>query len=379
MIGKFPNSTETIIIGAGVIGLSIAFHLAVQDYSDVIVLDKFDFLGYGSSGRSAGGFRQQFSRPEKIQLALYSKDFFDTFDERFGMSLSFKKHGYLLLAQSEDENRQLIKDYQLQRSFNIPVEHLDISELSKRFGYLNVTDLKGANICLEDGYLDPHSLMQAYMNRAREAGIKIVFGNEVTKILCQDKDPHFQLHTLLGTIKCKNLVNAAGAWSGKIARYIGENLPLQVRKRQIFVSGPYKNVNDTPLVIQSKDPFYFRKEGDSFILSIAEVDEIDERCYDEPPFMWENALELAIRASIRVPQFENLTLCRGWAGLRTITPDTKPILSKSSIHPNLFHACGMSGHGVCLSPAVGYLMARLILNSSEVENQLTSFCLRRFE
>lgn len=378
MTNEVPETTEIAIIGAGVIGLGIAFFCAEAGFRDIVVLDKFDFFGYGSSGRSAGGFRQQFSEPAKIRLAQLSKTFYDSFEERFDIPLSFKKEGYLLLAQTKSEFEALQRDAVLQKTFNIPVETLSPDEITKRYSYLFVDDLYGANICLDDGYFDPHSILQAYYRESKKRGVQITFGVTVTSIEKKETTKDFIVRTDRGKISSKILVNAAGAWSGHIAGMVHEKIPVAPRRRQIFVSAPFNDIGLTPLIIQNSDPFYFRKEGRGFILSIAEIDEIPLSLYDEPPLRWDAADILAERATKRVPIFEKLTLSRAWAGMRTITPDSLPIISQSLIHENLYHACGMSGHGMCFSPATGTLITSLII-SDQKQNTLTeNFSLKRF-
>jgi len=373
-----PATTDIVIIGAGVIGLGIAYHLAEMGQRRVIVVDKFNFLGGGSSGRSAGGFRQQFPLEEKIRLAKLSKQFFDAFPERFEFPLNFKKKGYLLLAQTEEEEKNLVRDRVVQLKCQVPVEHLDQADIGQRFPYLMTADIKGANFCREDGYLDPHSLLQAYLQGAIRAGHTIFFGCEVTNITWDSLRKSFQIVTSSGTITCGTLINAAGAWANTIASFLGEQLPLRVRKRQIFVSGPFPEIKETPLIIQSHDPFYFRKEGDCFILSVAEEDIIAEELFDSPPLDWSHSALLAERASTRVPQFEELRLSKGWAGLRTLTPDTKPVVCRSQVCDSFYHACGLSGHGITFSPAIGSLMARLVTGDQSVHELLKPFALDRF-
>ncbi|MFC1851818.1 NAD(P)/FAD-dependent oxidoreductase [candidate division CSSED10-310 bacterium] len=378
MIDQIPTHTHTLVIGAGVTGLSIAYHLARYKSEDVLVLDQFDLLGFGSSGRSAGGFRQQFSQLDNISLAMGSKSFFEHFEENFGINLSLKKNGYLLLAQSGEELESLHKDCHLQQSLKLPVEHLGPDKLASRFPYLNRSDLLGANLCLEDGYLDPHSLLQGYLNAILEAGYKVLFGVKVRQIKQHQKNGTFIVNTSQGSLMCTQIINAAGAWSSQIAAMIGETLPVKVRKRQIFVSDSFPLIGETPLIIQMHQPFYFRKEGDVFLLSIAETDPLTKESYEDPPVNWSSTAILAERAIQRVPLFENLSLVRAWAGLRTLTADDKPILCRSLINPFVFHACGLSGHGISFSPSVGRLMAGLIHNQAPLVKQLRPFRLDRF-
>ncbi|MBN2385017.1 FAD-binding oxidoreductase [bacterium] len=359
------RTSEIAIIGAGVTGLAIASHLVELGCRQILVLDKFPFPGCGSSGKSAGGFRQQFSNAALITLAKTSKPFFDTFSDRFDFPLNFKKRGYLLLAQSDPENQQLVEDCRLQHSHGLPVEHFGPRELARRFPYLETNDLAGANLCLEDGYLDPNSLLQAYGQTVAMAKQPVFFDTEVQSIRALGSNPGFVLTTSRGNMHARIVVIAAGAWSASLANRLGETLPLEVRKRQIFVSAPFPAIPESPLVIQGLDPLYFRKEGDSFILSIAEIDPVRPEQYDDPPLDWSHASLLAERAATRVPLFNDLCLRRAWAGLRTLTPDSMPILGQSTVHENLYYACGLSGHGICFSPAVGNSMAQLILHHDQ--------------
>jgi len=178
-----------------VIGLSIAYHLSLLKVKDVIVLDQFDFIGCGSSGCSAGGFRQQFSDEEKIALARESKVFFDNFDAKFNIPLSMKKLGYLLLARTQGELEQLQVEWRLQRSQDLPVEHLEPADLAIRFPYLQTEDLVEANLCLDDGYLNPHNLLQGFFKEASKAEYTLDYGNRVTRLSRKSNEKGYLLKT----------------------------------------------------------------------------------------------------------------------------------------------------------------------------------------
>lgn len=347
---------EIAIIGGGIIGTSIAYYLAQKRAEDVILLEK-GMLGEGSTSKCAGGIRLQFSTEINIAFSLASMEIWNHFPEVTEVDIGFKKVGYLFLATTEDEWTTFQANVRMQQQFGIPVELLSPTEIAYRWPFLKVNDLAGGTFCSAEGYAGPYEALTAFARGARIGGVKIYEGTEVIEIK-QEKGGFYSLKTNKGEFFSRLVVMATGPYAGQTGELVGIKIPVLPYRRQIFFTAPFPWLPDqVPLTIDFHRGWYFRREGKGLLLSGPKDNlssfnmHID---YEAMALTAENSMR-------RVPVMERAQIIRGWAGLYEISPDHHAILGEVPSLPGFFLANGFSGHGFQHSPAVGKVMAELLL------------------
>lgn len=365
---------DVVIIGGGVIGLSIAYHLGQRKAGKIVLLEKGQ-LGEGSTSRCVGGIRTQFSTEINIRFSLESMKTFDHFEEEFGVNPEFKRIGYLFLATTDQEVKVFQQNLILQKQFGIPVEWLHPDEIRRRFPYLKMDDILGGTFSPRDGYAGPSEVLSGFTNGARRAGVRIYEGVEAKEILV-DKGRVTGVRTTGGEISSSVVVNAGGPHASLVAEMAGLRIPVKPLRRQVFVTAPFHLTDQTiPLTIDFHRGWYFRQEVDGLLLS----GPLDR----EPSFNTNTDYEAMVEASenaiYRVPALEKAQIARGWAGLYEISPDNHAILGKVPGLEGFILANGFSGHGFQHSPAVGKVISELILEGKASMIDISSLSIERFE
>jgi len=366
------KTAEIVIIGGGIIGASIAYHLAVKRVRGVVLLEK-GFLGEGSTAKCAGGIRRQFSTEINIRFSLESLKLWDHFQEITGVDLGFKKVGYLFLAATERDWKVLQESADLQRRLGVPVEILPPEEIRYRWPFIYTEDLKGGTYCAQDGYAGPYEALTGFIQGARRGGVEILERTEVLTLLRRG-DRVLGVQTDKGEIAAPIVVNAAGPWAGEVGQRAQAPVPVEPFRRQLFFTAPFPYLPETiPLIIDYHRAWYCRREGSGMLLSGPKD--------DFPSFNQHVDYEAMVQASeaaiYRIPILEKAAIVRGWAGSYEISPDRHAILGE---HPELkgfFLANGLSGHGFQHSPAIGKVTAEEILGETP-SLDLSSLSLRRF-
>jgi sarcosine oxidase subunit beta len=363
-----------VIIGGGIVGLSIAYSLALKRAGRIILIEKGQ-LGEGSTSRCVGGIRTQFSTEINIRFSLESLKTFDQFEEEFGIAPEFKRVGYLFLATTEGETEIFKQNIRLQEKFNIPVELLSPEQITARWPYLRTDDILGGTFCSWDGYAGPNEILSGFANGAKRKGVKIYEGAEVTGISLA-KGKIRSVKTKDEEISTPMVVNAGGPYAALIGEMVGIKIPVRPLRRQIFITAPFHLTDRSiPLTIDFHRGSYFRQEGDGLLLS-GPLD-------PEPGFNlnidYEAMAEASENAMHRVPVLERAHIARGWAGLYEISPDHHAILGKVSEVEGFILANGFSGHGFQHSPAVGKVIAELIVDGEATTIDISPLSIERFE
>ncbi|HKO98363.1 MAG TPA: FAD-dependent oxidoreductase [Pyrinomonadaceae bacterium] len=369
------ETADVVIIGSGIVGSSIAYHLAEQGCTNVLVIEREAHQGKGSTGKSMGGVRVQFSTPVNIEMSRYSIDFFSRFDEVVGHPADYRAHGYLFCATNERHLDYLKANRERQRSLGVDnVELVSATDILKFVPQLRVDDIIGGTFCPTDGFVDPHSVMMGFMLKARERGVRLWLDTEVTGIETEAPNggrlsesaassPH-QITGVLtskGLVSTRTIVNAAGPWAATVARMAGADLPVEPLRRQLVPTEPFAELPQRfPMVIDMSTGFHFRREGKGILLAWNDPDETPGFKTDFDPAFIEKILT---RAADRVPCLidAEVNTRRAWAGLYEMTPDHHAIIGPAPNVSGLFFANGFSGHGVMHSPASGRITADLIL------------------
>jgi sarcosine oxidase subunit beta len=368
------KSADVVILGGGVIGTSIACQLARKKAGRVVLLEKGQ-LGEGSTGRCVGGIRTQFSTEINILFSLESLKIFERFQEEFGVDPEFKRIGYLFLATTSPEMEVFKENVTLQKRFHIPVELLDGDEIKKRWPYLRTDDIVGGTFCTRDGYAGPSEVLSGFAAAARRAGVKIHEGLEALGIGTKNGKVEC-VKIREGKISTGVVVNAAGPHAAAVGAMAGVEIPVRPLRRQIFVTAPFRLAEQgIPLTIDFHRGWYFRQEVDGVLLS----GPLDK----EPSFNlntdYEAMAETVENAMVRVPALEKARIARGWAGLYEISPDHHAILGKVPEVGGFILANGFSGHGFQHSPAVGKVIAELIVDGEAKSIDISSLSIERFK
>jgi sarcosine oxidase, subunit beta len=355
------RTAEVVIIGGGIVGSSIAYHLTATGCKGVLVMERESAQGKGSTGKSMGGVRAQFSTPVNIQMSLYSIHFYSRFDEQLGYPCGYRAQGYLFCATSDTHMAYLRQNHATQTTLGLKdARLLSGEEIRSRFPQLRGDDVVGGSFCSSDGFVDPYSAMNGFMSWACDHGAELWKNCAVTGIGC-DSSGIAMVESGRGEVATRTVVNCAGAWSASIAKMVNVDLPVEPLRRMLVPTEPFDAFpHSAPMIIDMSNGFHFRPEGRGFLLAWNDPEETPGYKTDFDPAFVEKIL---IRAADRVPVFENVPVNpkRAWAGLYEMTPDHHPVLGPVPEVPSFYLANGFSGHGVMHAPATGKILADLIL------------------
>ncbi|HSZ62399.1 MAG TPA: FAD-dependent oxidoreductase [Terriglobales bacterium] len=355
------HTADVVLVGGGIVASSIACHLAAAGCKNILVIERESAQGKGSTGKSMGGVRAQFSTPVNIQMSLYSIPFYASFEERLGYPCDYRPQGYLFCATNENHLAYLRANYEKQIAMGLKTVRLVAGdEIRSQFPQLRGDDIVGGSFCPTDGFVDPYSAMIGYMTWASDHGAAL-WKNTVVTGIARNKDGSFAVATTRDTLSTHTVVNCAGAWAAPVAKMVGIDLPVEPLRRMLVPTEPFDQFPHTaPMIVDMSTGFHFRPESRGFLLAWNDPEETPGYKTDFDPNFIEKILT---RAADRVPVFENIAVNpkRAWAGLYEMTPDHHPILGESPEVPGFFFANGFSGHGVMHSPATGKILSDLIL------------------
>ena len=355
------ETAEVAIIGGGIVGASVAYHLAEAGCTNVLIIEKETHPGSGSTAKSAGGVRAQFATPINIQMSLYSIDLFSRFEEITGQTSGYKNHGYLFVATNQRHLDALKSNREQQEKHGLTnVELVTREDILKIVPQLSADDVLGGTYCRTDGFVDPYSVMTGFLKRAKSRGVRLWLETEVTGIELE-RGKVSALVTSRGRVAARAVVNAAGPWAAIVGRMAGVEIPVEPLRRQIVKTEAFDKLPQRlPMVIDMSNGFHFRREGESVLMAWSDPDETYGFRTDFDYDFIEKVLPKACR---RVPVFADAEVNprRCWAGMYEVTPDHHPIIGPAPGVENLFLVNGFSGHGVMHSPASGRIASELIL------------------
>jgi sarcosine oxidase subunit beta len=339
-------SRSIVVAGAGAIGASIAYHLALRGARGVLLADRGPIAG-GATSKAMGGVRQQFSTAPEVRLAQASIEFFRELGPPF-----FEQVGYLFLATTETGLEELERRHATQVELGVPVERVDPSFVPG----LAIDDVLGAVFCARDGVGDPVAVTRELVRRAAERGVDVREGTSAEEV---ERDV---------------LVIACGAYSAPLAERLGVDLPVRPLCRQLLETSPIAGLPASlPMTVEAESGFHFRRRGTRLIVAMADPAPRwgDEEWVDESLFG-----DRLARLRRRFPPAAAARIERAWAGLYDMTPDAHPIIG--SVADGVYAACGFSGHGFMQAPAVGAAVAEELLTGASAFD-LSPYRLDRFD
>jgi sarcosine oxidase subunit beta len=406
------ETADVVIIGSGIVGSSVAYHLAQAGCANVLVIEREAHQGKGSTGKSMGGVRAQFSTPVNIQMSRYSIDFFSRFDEVVGHPADYRAHGYLFCATNERHLAYLKANRERQNALGVTnVEWVTPEDIVAMVPQMRVDDILGGTLCPTDGFVDPHSVMMGFMLNARERGARLWLDTQVTGIRVDSEtgDPSASarqslaennhlgfaakaeplrtsgrqsriagVETSRGFVSTRVVVNAAGAWAAEVAGMAGADLPVEPLRRQLVPTEPFDQLPKRfPMVIDMSTGFHFRREGKGILLAWNDPEETSGFKTEFDPAFVEKILT---HAASRVPLLAEAEVNprRAWAGLYEMTPDHHAIIGPAPNVEGLYFVNGFSGHGVMHSPASGRIAADLVLQGHSDLIDATQLSVNRF-
>ena len=366
------DRADVVIIGGGAVGTSIAYHLAERGAGGGVVLLERHTLGSGSTGRSAGGIRSQFSTEVNIRFSLESVQFW----RRIAGEVDYRETGYLFLATTEQQRQQFERNIALQNALGVPSRLVSPQDMGQLVPGMRVEDLAAGAYSAEDALAGPNEAVQWFARHARERGVQIREGVEVLGIDTRGDRVH-AVETTNGRIETPVVVNAAGAWAGLVGKMAGLEVPVKGYRRELFVSEPVglDVIPEVPLVIDLQVGWYFRREGVGVLMSGAR----DAHASFDTHVEWAGLPKIAEFATWRMPPLGGVRFGdKAWAGLYDISPDDHAIIGAVPSVAGFYCANGFSGHGFQHSPATGRVVAELILDGVVKDLDIAPLSITRF-
>ncbi len=364
------SRAQVVVIGAGIMGLSTAWHLARRGVTDVLVVDR-GYLCGGASGRNGGGVRAQFSTETNIRLMRESIAICREFAAEMGINVWFRQGGYLFLARTPARAAALEESVALQNRCGLPTRLLEPWEAQRIVPELSTEGVVRASFNPDDGVVFPWPFVWGYAKAAQDLGVEIAPFTDVTGFdMANGRITAVRLRpTRLGeitrnedalpagdafTVACDEVVCCAGAWSPEVARMAGVALPNKPHRHEICSTEPLKPWLG-PLVADLSDGLYFSQSMRGEIVGGVAVDPVPEGINQQSS---REFLATYSRALVRaVPRLARVKVLRQWAGCYDLTPDQNPIVGRVSEPSNLTLACGFMGHGFMMAPVMGRLLA----------------------
>lgn len=358
---SLPKTASVVVIGGGVVGCSIAYHLARRGQRDVLVVER-EAVGSGTTSKAAGGIRAQFPTETEIRFSLESIRVFERFEEEFGVDPGYRKIGYLFLISDETDLRGFESRIAVQRRLGVDVRVITPQDAQALIPALRIDDLIAAVWGPGDGMAGPAEVTNAFARRARDLGARIAEGVEVTAIDVAAGRAR-GVRTTGGDVAAPVVVNAAGPTAARIGRLAGVEVAVLPRRRHIFFTEPFPELpGPVPLTNDRATGFYFRKEMEQVLLSPGDVEDTGEDT--NVPVDWGRVEETVDKAIRRLPILERARIAGGWAGLRPLTPDEHAIIGWAPGVDGFFLAAGFCGHGFQHSPATGRYVSEWLLDGT---------------
>ena len=373
-----PAEAAVVVIGGGVMGTSIAFHLAEAGVDDVLLLEQAA-LGSGSTCKAAGGVRAQFSDPVNIALGLRGLAAFEDFPRRPGQEIDLHQPGYLFLLTSPEQVTVYQESIALQNAMGVPSVLLTPEEAKALSPAIDTSGVLAAAFHQRDGYCSPESVVLGYASGARRHGASVRTGISVTGIDVAD-GTITGVRTDRGSVHTSTVVCAAGAWSEQVGTMAGVHLPVTPLRRQILITEPLDDAMlalmppSMPMTIDAATTFYFHREGPAVLLGMSfQAEEPGFRTdYSEA---WLPDLVAAMEA--RCPALLDVGVAHRWVGMYEVTPDHNALVGESTDVSRFLYAAGFSGHGFLQGPAIGEVMRDLYLGRDPIVD-VAPFTAERF-
>ena len=367
------ESADVVIAGGGIMGCALAYQLRRRNV-DVLLLER-ETLGSQSTGKCAGGVRQQFSSEGNVRLQRMSVGMLQTFEEEIGHPADFRQIGYLFVLTQPQQVEDFRHNMDLWHRVGLSeARWVDPAEAQRMVPVLNVDDVLGCTFCPTDGIASPADVTSGYAAAARRLGARLKEGVAVTGIDVASGRVQ-GVRTSAGDVATRLVFNCAGAWSASIGRMAGLEIPVLPYRRHIAVTGTFPAVpRNNPMTVDFQTSLYFHPEGDGVLIGMSDREEPPGYVED---VNWEFLEKMFAQAARRAPALSAAGVKTAWAGLYEVTPDHQAILGPMPELEGFWCAAGFSGHGFMQGPAAALLLTQLLLDhNSEID--ISSFAFERF-
>ena len=351
------TKAKYVIIGGGISGMSIAYHLAKKGEKNIVVIEK-DYYTAGATGRCGAGIRQQWGTKMNCILAKKSIEFFEKAQEEleYDGNVEFKQEGYLIVGSNKEEDEMFEKNVKLQQALGIPAKKLTKEEAKEIVPYLNTDIVYSATFCPTDGHLNPFTTTDAFYKAAERLGVTFYKYTTVEDIIVENKKVKAVV-TDKGTIETDHVINAAGGWAKQIGDMAGVDIPVYSQNREILVTETVEKMQGPMVISFSKNIYCQQTPHGAFIMGRGD----DRKPGYEMLSTWQFVDEMAKTVTALLPPIGELRVLRQWGGLYNMSPDHQPIISDTPNLKGFYIACGFSGHGFMLAPMTGLLLSEIIL------------------
>ena len=370
---EMSSAAQVVVVGGGVIGVSIAFHLAEAGL-DVLLLEKHG-LGSGSTCKAAGGVRASFTDPLNVAMGMRGLEVFANFKQLYGQEIDFIRTGYLYCLADQAAVDVYGACVELQNRLGVLSRIVSPDEAQAISPLVDPAAMQAAVWSAGDGRATPESVVAGYASAARRAGAKLLTGIKVTGVEMSGPDITGVV-TTAGMIRTSMVVCAAGAWSGELGAMVGVPLPVTASRRVIAFTEPlYDSPQPWPLTVSFPSTFYFHPDSRGLALGWSDPEEPDGFDLKVDLNRW--LARVAPHVLSAAPALLDYGIARAWAGLYENTPDHNQIIGRSEQVPGFFYATGYSGHGFLMAPATGELVRDLVLERTTAFD-ISSLDVRRF-
>ncbi|SDY50539.1 sarcosine oxidase subunit beta [Saccharopolyspora shandongensis] len=355
---ELPHHAEVVVIGGGIVGASIAYHLAEAGVTDVVVIERGQ-VASGSSGKPIGGLRAQFSDPLNIALGARSLQTYARFQSSMGIDISMERVGYLFLLREQADLARFERSVAIQNDMGVSSRMISAAEAQRLCPYVRGESLLGAAFSPDDGHARPPAAAQGFLHAAQVRGVRVFEQTLVVDIRTDGARNIREVQTNRGAVRTSTVIVAAGAWSKSLGAMVGVDLAVEPLRRQLVLTRPLTPTPPRiPFTIDFATSLYFHNCDDGFLLGMSDPTQeygFHTHYSDE----WLPAFNDAARAC--APELVDLPIERGWAGLYEMTPDCNALIGQSDSVGRLLYAAGFSGHGFLQAPAVGEVIRDLYL------------------
>jgi len=367
---------DVIIVGAGVIGCSVAYHLAKLGCANVLLLEREDFPGTGSTSKALGGIRAQFSTAINVQMSLLAMKLLEEMEEEMRAQAGYVKAGYLFMTSDKQRFEHMRGAARFQQELGVSVAVLAREEIAACVPFIKTEDLLGGTFGSRDGFIDANGLTNAYFTRACARGVQYLKLVEVQAFIKQNKRT-VGVKTTAGDFFAEFVVNCCGPFAQDLARLAGVDLPVEAIRRQVVITGPEHSwPRVLPMLIDSDTGLVMRRDGEAIALIYSNP---EEPAGMNLKFDHEYIEIVAQKMLQRAPSLETAGFnhSRCWAGCYEVSPDHHAIIGASGV-PGFLLCNGFSGHGVMHAPAAGLALAEMIVQGRPSSIDLAPLALTRF-
>lgn len=366
------SGPRTVIIGGGIVGLSLARELARRGMTDVTVLER-DHLNAGASARCGGGVRAQWSTADNIRIMKRNLELFETFPQDTGFNNWFRQCGYLFLAYTDEQAAAFANNIKLQNEHGVAAELVSPSWIKRKVPEIDTDGIVAGAFHRRDGVCFPFAMVWGYTKACRQLGVRVLPFHEVVGLKVAG-NRLTTVETNQGDFEADLVVNAAAAWSPPIARMCGVELPNHAEKHEAIVTESLHNFLSTTLIPMDSG-MYVAQTARGEIYACVGLDKKPASDYDTTFAFMQKISRLMVDL---VPRLSSVKVLRQWGGFYDITPDTNPIIGFVGEPENFYQYNGLMGHGFMFAPAMSEMIAEH-LTGGNLHEDLAAYDLGRFE